>query len=112
MGIQPTIISYRSQTDQSSHFLNVEDLLESDNSKKIKDIYNDILCSVTAYDPNHMESFIHVENKLYDRMVTLEIKRREEIQNKNTGWKAFCLSFLTFGVRPLILFIKKQIHTE
>lgn len=108
MGIQPTIISYRSQTDQFSHFLNVEDLLKSDNSEKIKKIYNDILCSVTAYDPNHVKSLVNVENKLYDRIATLEIKRKEEIQNKNTGWKAFCLSFLTLGIRPLILLIKKQ----
>lgn len=89
MGIQPTIISYRSQTDQFSHFLNVEDLLKNDNSEKIKKIYNDILCSVTAYDPNHVESLVNVENKLYDRIVTLEKKRKEEIQKKIRGGKRF-----------------------
>ncbi len=108
MGIHPTIISYRSQTDEFSHFLNVEDLLKSDNSEKIKKIYNDILCSVAAYDPNHVESLVNVENKLYDRIVNLEIKRKEEIQNKNTGWKALCLGILTLGVRPLILYNKKE----
>ena len=51
MGIRPTIISYRSQIEQFSYFLNVDDLLKSDNLEKIIAIYNDILCSITAYDP-------------------------------------------------------------
>jgi len=108
MPIQPTIISYRSQTDDVSHFLNVDDLLKSDNSEKIQTVYNDILCSVTAYDPKHMESLVKVENNLHKRIVSLKTKENEEIQNKNTGWKGFYLSVLTLGVRPLILYMKTQ----
>ncbi len=46
MGINPIIISYRSQTDKTSHFLNVDDLLKDDKHEKIKKVYNDIYQSV------------------------------------------------------------------
>lgn len=112
MSVQPTIISYRSQSDLSSHFLNVDDLVKSVDFEKIKKIYDDIFCSVTAYDPNHVKSFIKVENRLYKRIVALETEKKEEIekeiQKKTTGWKAIVLAVLTLGIGPLVFVMKKR----
>lgn len=72
MNLTPIIISYRSECDQTSHFLNVDDLLKEQSSKKLKQIYIDIFKSVTAYDPDHVDSLIKVENKLYERITLLE----------------------------------------
>jgi hypothetical protein len=82
MSFNPTIISYRSQIDQTSHFLNVDDLLKTDKYEKIKKVYDDIYPSITAYDPAHVESLIRIEEKLYSRIVQLETEKKEEFTTK------------------------------
>lgn len=108
MTTNPTIISYRSPKDQCAQFLNIDNLLTSDDSKKIKEIYDNILHSVTAYDPKYVKSFVKIENKLYERIISIENKTKKKIEDKKRGWVAFFLSVLTLGFRPLILLIKQQ----
>lgn len=66
----PTIISYL--IDEHARFLNTDDLLSSNELEKIKIIYNNILCDITAYDPKHVKSLSDLENKLYSRIIKLE----------------------------------------
>lgn len=108
MSFQPTIISYRSQSDLSSHFLNIEDLVQSNDFGKIKRVYDDIFSSVTAYDPNHVDSLIKVEDRLHNRILTLEKEVEQELKKKTTGLKAVGLSILTLGIRPLVLGEKRR----
>ena len=63
MSYYPTIISYRSQSDQNSHFLNVDNLLETDDYETIKTVYEDIYRYVTAYELNSVNSLIDVEKR-------------------------------------------------
>lgn len=108
MSFQPTIISYRSHSDQTSHFLNVEDLVKSDDFQKISEVYENIFNSVTAYDPNHADSLIKVENTLYKRIIKLETDKANEYAKKNTGWKAIIYSVLTLGIRALVFKLKEM----
>lgn len=108
MNLTPTIISYRSQTDQTAHFLNVDDLLKSGDYEKIITIYNDIYYAVTTYEPDHVDSLSKVEQKLYDHIVVLKENLEKENKGENKGWKAIGLGLLTFGIRPLVLFVKKK----
>jgi hypothetical protein len=91
--------------DSCSRFLNVEDLLRDDDLIRVEKIYADILCSVTAYDPNCVESFVAIENRLYNHIITRE---KEGIQLKRVGWKAICLIFLTLGIWFLLLSVKTK----
>lgn len=111
MDLNPTIISYRSQTDQTSHFVNLDDLLKIDNYKNVKQVYDDIYRSVTAYEPDHVNSLKKVEGKLYNRVTQLENEKKEElITQKNAK---IVLSILTLGIRTLVFLYRiKKVEDE
>lgn len=74
----PTIISYLIR-GQGGHvggrraiFLNADELLRSKELNKIKSIYINILCDITAYDPGHVKKFSELEKKLYNHIIELE----------------------------------------
>ncbi|MBA3283904.1 MAG: hypothetical protein H0U27_02435 [Nitrosopumilus sp.] len=45
---------------------------------------------------------------MYGRIVQLETEKKEMYVQKNKGWRAIGLSFLTLGIRPLIFYIKEN----
>lgn len=104
----PTVISYRSCKDHSSHFLNVEEIIKSRNLGKISQIYEDIFLSVTAYELDHADSLKKVEGLLYDRIFSLQMEEKKNLKNKLTGWKSILLGFLTLGIRPLVIIFKRE----
>lgn len=83
----PTIISYLIR-GQGGHvggrraiFLNADELLRSKELNKIKSIYINILCDITAYDPGHVKKFSELEKKLYNHIIELE--NSNKVSKKN-----------------------------
>lgn len=107
MNFNCTMISYRLSSDHVSKFLNVDDLLKSDDVDKLKEVYGNIFKSLTAYEPEYLNALTHVEEKLYHQLIQLE-KEKVKFNNKNQKCRRIGLSILTLGFGSLISICKKK----
>ncbi len=72
------ILSFREIGTQSSYFLNVHDVLKSEDFNKIKSVYKNILFNINSFEKSKIEKIVEIEQLFYERLISLIKHPKEE----------------------------------